>query len=287
MTPWKLLVAFAITTAFVLPASVADENPPELPCEDVTISEDPRIGVECPNPDLAPILDLVPDVSEYAEWSTLELLTPIDGTEVSGTVILRGTTEANEGFRVSYVGIWLNGQFAGRASGTTDWTFSLDTALLVDGEHEIEIASMAAPDAPASPVTLGWDGVNARFTSTNAAVGVALLEEEFETPSENAARAWTIPIAEDYTGLRFTIEVTPTDGSVAPAATQVTVIYTGTGGGAPQAWTLSQGILNGGAAIVRAPYGTLQAPGTLVVDGAFAGDAAVRILVEGLAVGGG
>jgi len=79
------------------------------------------------------------------EPPTVLLSTPPDGSTVSGTIIILGSASDNDG-TVQNVEIKIGNGLWQMATGTTNWTYSWDTATVSNGDHTISTRSYDGTD---------------------------------------------------------------------------------------------------------------------------------------------
>lgn len=224
----------------------------------------------------------LPDPRRALEaWATVNVTTALEGMEVSGVLRLEGTAAAQPGYRIHHVRVEVDRRIVGHAEGTSNWSFTLDTRLLVDGPHVLHVYAMAAPDLPLFLFTRGW-GVAVRFSTFNHEPGVTLYERSMDFTGAGA-EAWTLRLQEDYVGLRVTVRTEATNASLlAPRALMVVTHKDGTGNDsrALRTWTATYGLLEGSASISEHPRGVLHQGGILAMHGAVAGEGRLHVKVE-------
>lgn len=225
-------------------------------------------GVPVPVPE-----DLLPDPEQQpTKWVTLDILTPLHGSEVGGKLLIEGRAVPERGYAVRYVYVYLDNVYMGQAAGTEDWTFALDTRTLIDGNHTFSATAIAHPKATPLFVLSFSNGENAKFRTLNHQKGVTLFDKTIDLAGA-AATAWTIPIDKDHTGLRVTLEgADGRRGLLDGPRGQLLLAYKDTPESpSTRTWLLAYGLVGGGGFISKPPHGVLKAPGVLVLTGAFAG----------------
>ncbi len=76
---------------------------------------------------------------------TVEITYPEEGQTVSGTITITGNADDSDGI-VEYVEVKIDDESWEMASGTTSWTFELDTTEYSDGQHTIYARSYDGED---------------------------------------------------------------------------------------------------------------------------------------------
>jgi len=111
---------------------------------------------------------------------TVSISSPANGASVSGTVTVSGT--ASDSVSISSVQVALDGGSYSSASGTNNWTFSLNTASLPNGSHTLiaKVSDAAGISATSSPVSIT---VNNGSTAADCTL--------FASPSGNNANSGT------------------------------------------------------------------------------------------------
>lgn len=228
----------------------------------------------------APILPDPTRVGDEWSWTTFE--GDLDGAEIVGALTLAGTAGAEEGYVVENVMLWIDGFPAGEARGTEAWTFSLDTTQLADGAHDVRayaMARLAAVDP--SPITHGY-GSGITITTLNHLPGTILYEHEYDATGVTP-EMWSLVLREGYAGLRIRVETAAADEKLPAPTGQLVVGYVDGGEDGPErAWVVERGATGGSTMVSRPPHSELDKGGVLTMDGAFAGDGRVRIVVEAL-----
>lgn len=229
--------------------------------------------------------DWLPDPTKRpTQWVSIDILTPIADAELGGKLLIEGTAAAEKGYAVRYVTIYVDNVYMGRAEGTTNWSFALDTRTLLDGAHTFSASAFATPAATGFFLVYLGATETAKFRTLNHQLGVTLLDETIDVQGASAG-AWTIPIDEDYTGLRVTLEGAGGRSLLGGPRAQLLLAYKDT----PESpslrtWLLAYGLVNGGGFISKPPHGVLKAPGVLVLDGAFAGQGTLHVKIEAVAL---
>lgn len=230
---------------------------------------------------LPPIGDYIPD-RPTGPWVEVKILTPITHAEVGGQLLIEGTAKPAKGYQVGHVNVYIDNVYMGRAQGSENWSFALDTRTLVDGPHNFRIYAYAAPKASLVPLYFMSYTLNATFHTLNHQLGVVLYERTFNVTGAMADNG-IIPVNEDYTGLMITFEGA-NKGSLLSAKPRGEVLFTykqtSDGDQIPtRTWVASYGTLGAGVFISKPPHGVLKAPGVIDVASAFAGQGQVTVKV--------
>jgi len=250
---------------------------------------------EAPAPPILPALPPAPDVpalpspgSALGPWGRASMDKTLEGAEVSGRILLQGTAEAEEGFRLAGVAVYVDDQPRGYANGSEAWAFPLDTRTLVDGEHTVRACGYGEIAAlPWGPRVGACDGM--RLSTLNHAPSVVLFERAFSL-SGAGADAWIYVLDQDYTGLRVTFEYAAAPNATLPAKGLVEVSYAQAArveNGTEDAWVdtgrgwiATYGELEGSASWTHAPYGVVARPGALHLTGQYVGEGSFTVRVE-------
>ena len=75
---------------------------------------------------------------------TVTITSPVDGAELKGTVIIKGSASDSDG-TVEKVELWVDGEWF-LATGTTSWDFELDTTQLENWEYVIKVLAFDGTD---------------------------------------------------------------------------------------------------------------------------------------------
>jgi len=111
---------------------------------------------------------------------TVAITSPASGATVSGTISVSGT--ASDTVSISSVQVALDGGSYSSASGTNNWTFSLNTASLSNGAH-----SLSAKTTDAAGVSATSSAVSVTVNNGSTAADCTL----FASPSGNNANSGT------------------------------------------------------------------------------------------------
>jgi hypothetical protein len=111
---------------------------------------------------------------------TVAITSPSSGATVSGTVSVSGT--ASDSVAISSVQVSLDGGSYSNASGTNNWSFSLNTASLANGAHSLSAKTTDAAGISATSATLPLT-VNNGSTASNCTL--------FASPSGNDGNSGT------------------------------------------------------------------------------------------------
>lgn len=218
----------------------------------------------------------------HEDWAYARIDPASLGADLAGNVPLRGTAEVQEGYKLHYVSIHVDRWYLGHAEGTTNWSLTLDTATLADGNHTINAYAYATPDLP------GFDalprigrGERATFSTLNHAPSVVLFEKRMDFTGANA-ETWTVRLKQDHTGLRVTLLGGGDDPALAPTAQLVLAYKETEDEEAPplRTWVATYGAAEGGVVVSRPPHAHVEAPGVLALQGAFAGEGWIHVKVE-------
>ena len=233
---------------------------------------------------------VVPDAARIHEnWATTQIETPIEAAQLSGTIIIEGTTHAQPGYVVESVVVRLDKIDVGRAEGTDEWSFALDTTLVLDGTHELTVAAMAHPAAAPDLVTLGR-GVRTSFVTSNYLPGVVLFERTLDS-NTLAADIWTHTLDGRYGALRLTVVGTAADGALVNGFPTAEALLTysdperaaDAAAAAPrQTWIAVMAPHGAHGSIARPPFAALAEGGTLTLGGSAQGDGTVTLRVEAM-----
>ena len=226
--------------------------------------------------------DLPNPLEAGEDWAYSHIAPGLADAEVTGVLQITGTATVLQGYRIHRIGIWVDSWFMGYANGTTEWSYTLDTRLLVDGPHVFKTAAYAAPDVIIFPVLVGA-GESVRFKTLNLAPAVTLFEEKAEFTGVHTG-AWLVPLDQDYVGLRVTITAVGDDPRLVPES-QVVVGYKETEDETQpplRTWLATYGRLGASASISRPPHPVMEAPGVLVVTGLFVGEGLAHIKIEAI-----
>ena len=230
-----------------------------------------------------------PDLSRAHEnWATTQIVTAIEGAQLTGIVVIEGTTHAQPGYVVHSVILRLDKIDIGTAEGTDEWSFALDTALVMDGPHELTVAAMAHPASIPGLVSIGR-GMKTSFVTSNYLPGVVLFEGTLDS-SALAAGLWTHTLDGRYGAVRLTLEGEAADGAVVdglPVAEAV-LTYTdpdhasGTPSAPRQTWVAVLSPHGAHGSIARPPFAALAEGGTLTLGGSAQGEGTVTLRVEAM-----
>jgi len=90
---------------------------------------------------------------------------PANGATISGTVYAQGT--ASDSVSLTSIQVSLDGGSYANASGTSHWTFGIDTNSLSNGPHTIsaKVRDAAGMTATSSPVGISVKTVRSRQTA--------------------------------------------------------------------------------------------------------------------------
>ncbi len=114
----------------------------------------------------------------------MSISSPANGASVSGTISVSGV--ASDGLAISSVQVSVDGGSFANASGTTSWSYNLNSNSLSNGAHTLsaKVSDSAGHSATSSLVDIT---VNNASTSTNCAL--------FASPSGNNSNSGTSPSA--------------------------------------------------------------------------------------------
>lgn len=224
---------------------------------------------------LMSVLGLYPDPAEADEPAARARFTSLAyGDTLEGTVLLAGDAVAKQGYTVTSVVLFADGHRLGKAKGTTDWTYALDTTLLGDGPHELAVRAMATPTRGAGQPSTGA-GQDLLVHTENGVEPIVLFDIQAEFIGAQEAR-WTHKLAQDVSNLRVRVTELGVDG-------EYTLAYSEDASERPlEEWRDQRvhydGEEEGSLAVTNDDV--LEAPGLLTLEGAFVGAGRVRILVD-------
>lgn len=229
-----------------------------------------------------------PDALATGHWARATITQGLTGAPLAGVVPLAGTSEAAGGFEVRHVDVWIDGRYQGRAEGTTEWTFALDTRRLVDGPHTIAAYALASAREGPAAVRMGW-GEERSFASANeASLRRVVLHDQTVTFEGAYPVHWTYTLPDTLVGLRVVIGPGP-DADGTPLGVAVFDYVPPQTGEASEArtWHATYGVTSAAASLSGSPHDVFEAGGKLALNAQHFGTGSVRIVVEALDAGSG
>lgn len=110
---------------------------------------------------------------------TVAITWPTNGASVSGTVTVSGTAADNVAVSLVQVSID-NGSFSNAASGTTSWSFSLDTASLSNASHTLVAEATDSSGHTATSGTISFTVNNAGGTGNTVTVDSSVVYQQID-----------------------------------------------------------------------------------------------------------
>lgn len=132
---------------------------------------------------------------------------PSDGGVVSGTVTMGGTAAAQDGASISQVQVSVDNGTPQVATGTANWSASIDTTALSNGEHTIT-ATATDSNGQTSSATIGIN-VNNPVATSCPVVPVGSREYSQNVSVESSQTGWT----GSYSSSSVVTRVEPAGGS--------------------------------------------------------------------------
>ena len=136
---------------------------------------------------------------------SIAITAPANGASVSGMITVSGT--ASDNVSVSAVDVQVDGGSFNPASGTTNWSYSLDTTGLANGNHGLNArATDSSGNSASASIT-----VNVNNDATAPTVAIT-------APADGASVSGTVPVAgtaADNTGVS-SVDVSVDGGASSP-----------------------------------------------------------------------
>jgi hypothetical protein len=123
-------------------------------------------------------------INVLAPSPSVSITSPANGATISGSIVVSGT--ASDSLAISSVQLSVDGGSFANASGTTSWSFPLNTASLSNGSHSLlaKMTDSAGASASSSPVSI--------TVSNSSTAGDCTL---FASPSGSSSNSGTTPSA--------------------------------------------------------------------------------------------
>lgn len=209
------------------------------------------------------------------EWSSIAITTefPVNAT---GNLTIHGTADAAEGYRLTYVELFVDDHNVGRANGTSVWSLTIPTSSFVDGTHRLQATAYASPKWVQLPAQPGGSTL-ASFTTRNDVVAEPLFEQRVTFTGAQTV-SWTLKLEHDYKDVRVVIETLA--GS--PSGQIVATYKDADPSSHKPYWLVTSGAAGGLGVVGKPSERGLPAGGVLSLQGIVVGSGAVRIVVDGL-----